>query len=675
MALALVLRSALIDRVAVEHFDEGVYSSGYFAEHLGYQYPDLHLYAPPLLPNVLRSVLYFTGGNPHAVVWVNVVAGSLLVGAVWLISRDWFGREAALAAGILMATSEFAILYSRTTLTDTLLSLFLTLGVWAGRRAVIGIRFSNGRGADIPVCHSRRRGADFPVCHSLAGSHGMKTATGAAVGGGRESGSLGWQAGMPAPPQAGKPAPREAGKPVPRQAGMPAPLCAGRPSSGMRWVFAAGGFAALAWWTKYNGWLTLAITGAGTIGWVLFERPGWRASRLALSRWSGTAGIALLLWSPVLWMLQDHGGYAAVAANHAGYIGGFANWWDSAVRQVQAEVHIDGSVTLAGFALLAVGIILCRGRAHFWSGIWGGFLIVISIILTLWSLAGHNALLLAFLATLGITSLYVRSARKQPLANSDQTTNLSLANEFQSSDRSTFWFALAWLAGLTTAIPLYRPYPRLLLPWIVIATCCSGQGLVLVYQGWRRMAEAAERRWTGLLHPAVRNTLALLMLIVAATLFVPLLDGHFIPWQPRTGLRDAAMQVLDDLPAALADRPPSPFEDADCVLYVLGEPGLYYHLASQQGERKIRHVAQPASNLGMLRPGATAAGLPAFLVTGLHAHRDHPELLNNPPAGLKLITEYPYLASDLVLLDDVPPAAIEQHREQVVRFWAIGRKD
>jgi hypothetical protein len=117
--------------------------------------------------------------------------------------------------------------------------------------------------------------------------------------------------------------------------------------------------------------------------------------------------------------------------------------------------------------------------------------------------------------------------------------------------------------------------------------------------------------------------------------------------------------------------PRSPFDEASCVVYVLGEPGLYYHIAAARGRDGANHLAQPASNLGMLEPGATSPGMPAFLVTGLHAHRDHPELLNNPPAGLKLLAEYPYTPSDLVLLDDMAPRDVPAHRHQAVRLWRI----
>ena len=43
--LAAGLRLAHLDRVAIEHFDEGVYAANFYAAHLEDRFPDRHLYA------------------------------------------------------------------------------------------------------------------------------------------------------------------------------------------------------------------------------------------------------------------------------------------------------------------------------------------------------------------------------------------------------------------------------------------------------------------------------------------------------------------------------------------------------------------------------------------------------------------------------------------------------
>ena len=72
LVTAFALRAWQLQHISVEHFDEGVYASNFYASHLDFRYPDQHLYAPPLFPAILEWVLILTG-NPHAVVWVNIV--------------------------------------------------------------------------------------------------------------------------------------------------------------------------------------------------------------------------------------------------------------------------------------------------------------------------------------------------------------------------------------------------------------------------------------------------------------------------------------------------------------------------------------------------------------------------------------------------------------------------
>ena len=54
------LRLAFPSHMSVEHFDEGVYaSSAWFGPDEGYQYPNGHLYAPPLLSRLIEWLTPF----------------------------------------------------------------------------------------------------------------------------------------------------------------------------------------------------------------------------------------------------------------------------------------------------------------------------------------------------------------------------------------------------------------------------------------------------------------------------------------------------------------------------------------------------------------------------------------------------------------------------------------
>ncbi|MCA9081815.1 MAG: hypothetical protein KDA58_14730, partial [Planctomycetaceae bacterium] len=111
LVIGATARGLLSDRMQVEHFDEGVYASGFFATHLDHRYPDEHLYAPPLFPDFLEWSLIGSSGAEQAPLWLSVALGLALVGAVYGLAREWFDEPTARAAALLAATSEFAILF------------------------------------------------------------------------------------------------------------------------------------------------------------------------------------------------------------------------------------------------------------------------------------------------------------------------------------------------------------------------------------------------------------------------------------------------------------------------------------------------------------------------------------------------------------------------------------
>ena len=104
---------------------------------------------------------------------------------------------------------------------------------------------------------------------------------------------------------------------------------------------------------------------------------------------------------------------------------------------------------------------------------------------------------------------------------------------------------------------------------------------------------------------------------------------------------------------------------------MIGEPGLYYHLASQSSLR-FEFIAQPGSNLAMLKPKLNEPELPTFLVLGPHALEEMQELKKQSELA-KLIEEFSYQPSDLVLLDDFTPKHLEENRQQTVELWKLTR--
>ncbi len=136
LLVAVALRFALPGRMAVEHFDEGVYASNiWFGDSREGAYPAQHLYAPPLLPALIEWVFVFSAPSNTAAMIPNQVAGSISVVLLWWIGRTWFGPVAGLVAAALGATNEVHILLSRSALTDALLGMWWLASLWALRRA------------------------------------------------------------------------------------------------------------------------------------------------------------------------------------------------------------------------------------------------------------------------------------------------------------------------------------------------------------------------------------------------------------------------------------------------------------------------------------------------------------------------------------------------------------
>lgn len=581
--LAFAVRAAAPSRMAIEHFDEGVYASNLYCGHLDppFAYPDRALYAPPFLPAMLEWILLLSR-NPHSVMWMNVAAGTLTVLAVWWVTRSWFGPPAGLAAAVLAATSEFHIAFSRMALTDVLLCLWLLLGVYAGWKGILS----------------------------------------------------------------------------------------GRPL----WIGLAGLLAGLAWCTKYNGWLTLAVTGSGTAAWLVMARPGSVRWWQAALRWLGSAAIAGVLFWFVGVRPLGPGGYAAVGANHAKYFVGLSGWWSGLVRQLEVHAYVNGWVTCVGVAAAVYLLSIWRsqtavpgGRRRAWFA--GG---IAASAIGVWALAsGATLLFLMFTAAWLIHALWTRNG---PGFRMDPQSRLAM------------WISAAWFLGLLVAVPLYYPYPRLSLPLIVIGWPGMAGGMLAFMERADALARSPGRASHGQYASAgVRRRPAVLLIVAvagvlgvsywqASTQGLPFIPARFVAWDDHRGVARGTGQLLDAMQADLQPRLPSGDADIDAVLYVYADPAAFFHLAADSAERAPRVLVHPAGNLGMTEHGATRRPVAAvYLVTGPRAHRDEAALAAVSDR-LDLIGRYAYQASDLVLLDEYPPELLRtspQWRNEELRLYRI----
>jgi len=134
-------------------------------------------------------------------------------------------------------------------------------------------------------------------------------------------------------------------------------------------AIAAGFVCGLAWWTKYTGWLPLAILCSGSGLWWLWDGR----KSVPLSRVSAILGtviaVAVATFAPWWWQLQDVGGYQAVAATHASYVTGWSHWTKSLAAQLGQQFFLDGfSGQLSlGLGLFAAGLLRWASGRSTWN--------------------------------------------------------------------------------------------------------------------------------------------------------------------------------------------------------------------------------------------------------------------------------------------------------------------
>jgi hypothetical protein len=628
--LGAALRVARLDELAVEHFDEGVYASNLlFTAEEDFEYPQRFLYAPPLLPSFVEWSQILTGGATWAPFLPSLLLGALTVPLAWGFVRRGFSGCAGIAAASLVALNDFHIALSRSVLTDAPLAFLLMLAVWLFAEALA----------------SRRLG----------------------------------------------------------------------------WAVAGGIATGLAWSTKYNGWLPLAIlTSGGTAGvlaaqWINRRCDFGKANRDAgtpRSRskqqtvdaigvtcgWSefvktvvvaGATGC--VTWLPVWFDLQDVGGYSRVAENHRQYVIGLSGWWDGAVRHEAVQRHYAGWSTLLSAWLAALAATLVwRGERSTWNefacetadsrSTWNEISATGGDFRSTWN---DSFCWLAFLTTGALASVLVLSPLLVVVAWSlieFPTRLLRLARwRLQKSPREcpdrwqigccAAWLCLAWLCGLLLATPLYRPYPRLLMPLLVIA--CIGTGaaiarvLRLIMMREHPLPAANDRSVDEPSPKAKRQrqpALRLGWLILVVGLCVFRVSGRSgLGWQNRSDLVSVAERCITSA-TENCEGEPSSSPEIDCIIYVYGEPALFYHLS------RDRVLARPVASLDVAHEA-----IPTFVVTGPHAARSPQFTAQLEQAGnsMTLVDEIPFRLSDFVLLDEFPPSRVNDQRVHVARLFRV----
>jgi 4-amino-4-deoxy-L-arabinose transferase-like glycosyltransferase len=395
------------------------------------------------------------------------------------------------------------------------------------------------------------------------------------------------------------------------------------------WAIAAGVYTGLAWWTKYNGWLPLAIEGAAIPVLWFFLRPGRRELLDWIACFVLTVVVAALVWMPYYISLQSVGGYGPIAANHAKYVVGFSGWLDSAQRQMTSQFALLGGWFFLGWVLAILLPRLLQPRS-----VADGF---VQFGRSLVEAVGMLLLTAMFVLSLGAV---IGMGRQALAIHREPRLDAPVRR------RAIGLVLLAvWFVAMVVATPLYTPYPRLALPLVLAACLATALNWSIV------MEEGCESKQ---LHPAwgcvvLPGWLALGLLMNAA---MPHDDLHDHPLD-RRGLVTIAEQIRT-----------TDIRREPRVVYVFGEPAIFFQLKAA-GEPIVAPVpfipAEPATKDG--RP------IPTLLVAGPHANRD-PRFAKEWAAAKDrwhLVEEFDYEPSLVVWLDLADPRTSPQDTRDLDR--------
>ena len=419
-----------------------------------------------------------------------------------------------------------------------------------------------------------------------------------------------------------------------------------------KWPVLAGVAIGLGWSIKYNGWLPLAIGFSGIVPWLWI----YRRDRLPLTSYLTRAVVftltAVVVWSPVLIGLQKWGGYSVVAANHSRYVVGFSGWFDSCTRQLLNLRLLEGPFGAISLGLVCLVGCLLALHGSCWSSThsgnenkneevgrstWNTMLVGCLAGLPLlggW-LVGITPVL-AILAVIGILlQLFCMSGQrsKSQAAADSRDDSLGLSRPLAA------WLLAGWFCGLLLATPLYHPYPRLTIPWMISAwlgtaalagwlESRAGCSLCALLSRSGELRTQPARIMGGVTFVGV----ALLVILIARPWTVA-------AWQPRNGLASISRQLLADLRQEHAN-------SDEAILYIYAEPGLFFNLKAEGHQ-----LTGPVADFQFLE--SLPPQLPVYLLAGPHAERD-PEFVkqfDQAQDRLDLIQSYEYDPSLLVRLN------------------------
>lgn len=370
------------------------------------------------------------------------------------------------------------------------------------------------------------------------------------------------------------------------------------------WALLAGLAIGVAWNTKYHGWFALLIGASAMVphAWRLRETGGrWRAP---VGKWSAAALVAFVCYLPWMMYLRTRdGGYEALAKHYLGHLR--TQWFDNFWRYAEILAYFEtplGRVAVACAPLCALALAARKPAAT------GRFLV----------LCGFLALSALILGTAGTALLFSFIATPWLLRN-------------RPSYR--VWVLFAWAAIWIVAAPVYNPYARLILPFVVATAIGATIGFMRLLRWYHA---PAARGLDPALQLAAVPVFALVMFLASAAL-----PAGADPWRAR-GMRAAAGVFAQEIP------------EGSRVMAMI-EPTIAYYL-----HRSGRPAFERTSQFAVFDTLST----PAFVITGTYVRRS-PRLqkqLNRLSDRLIPVSTAKIVPYDVRLIDDLTPAEARRYR-------------
>lgn len=297
---------------------------------------------------------------------------------------------------------------------------------------------------------------------------------------------------------------------------------------------------------KYNGGLAGLIVGLAAAGpWIV--TAGKRRAGRELTLLIGAALVAVVLYVPWVIYVEQHVGYARLAAHQRSYAGRLADWPRHLRTQLGQSVALSGGprwgVAAGSLAVLGAGAATGRG-------------------------AGWPRRAAIFTGTVGALAV---------LPTLPWWLGIAWAPRLIRGEDAGRRLVGCWLAGASAITAMYHPYARLWLP--------------LHAAGWVVAAGAI----SGLLRPGGagpgRRTLALAVLLATAQCWLV---------RPRPTPLPGLLGPTDSFPAHLSEASPDPATTDVGTLLLLARPhaNFYLSMGGRVPFRKMSGLAQLIEEAG-----------------------------------------------------------------------------